>query len=213
MSPIFDFFLGPYQGRELSLIILEATAFFFGIASVVYAKREDILVYPTGLVATVITTYIFSVDRLYGDMMMNFYYSIMSIYGWWNWARRKDDRNPVVQITRTDTREKWIGFGFFLLTMLVTYGVYVAFGAEISPTNYVDIFTSGIFFTAMWYMANKKLENWTLWILGDLITVPLYAYRGWGMFSLQYLIFTVLAVQGYLAWKKNLGNSLQTSSK
>ncbi|NDV15204.1 nicotinamide riboside transporter PnuC [Muricauda sp. TY007] len=211
MNPIFDFFLGPYEDRELSLIILEATAFFFGIASVVYAKREDILVYPTGLVATVITTYIFLVDRLYGDMMMNFYYSIMSIYGWWNWARRRDDRRLVVNITRTNTKEKWIGFGFFLLTMLVTYGVYRMFGAEIEPTNYVDIFTSGIFFTAMWYMANKKLENWTLWILGDLITVPLYAYRGWGMFSLQYLIFTVLAIQGYLAWKKNLGKSPQTS--
>ncbi|MER3319760.1 MAG: nicotinamide riboside transporter PnuC [Allomuricauda sp.] len=211
MNPIFDFFLGPYEDRELSLIILEATAFFFGIASVVYAKKEDILVYPTGLVATVITTYIFFTDRLFGDMMMNFYYSIMSVYGWWNWARRKNDREFVVHITRTNIKEKWVGFGFFLLTMLVTYGVYRVFGAEIGPTNYVDIFTSGIFFTAMWYMANKKLENWTLWILGDLITVPLYAYRGWGMFSLQYLIFTVLAIQGYIAWKKNLGNSLQTS--
>ncbi|MFT0714276.1 nicotinamide riboside transporter PnuC [Flagellimonas lutimaris] len=211
MNPIFDFFLGPYEDRELSLIILEATAFFFGIASVVYAKKEDILVYPTGLVATVITTYIFFTDRLFGDMMMNFYYSIMSIYGWWNWARRKNDREFVVHITRTNIKEKWIGFGFFLLTMLVTYGVYRVFGAKIGPTNYVDIFTSGIFFTAMWYMANKKLENWTLWILGDLITVPLYGYRGWGMFSLQYLIFTVLAIQGYIAWKKNLSNSLQTS--
>ena len=211
MNPIFDFFLGPYEDRELSLIILEATAFFFGIASVVYAKKEDILVYPMGLVATVITTYIFFTDRLFGDMMMNFYYSIMSIYGWWNWARRKNDREFVVHITRTNIKEKWIGFGFFLLTMLVTYGVYRVFGAKIGPTNYVDIFTSGIFFTAMWYMANKKLENWTLWILGDLITVPLYAYRGWGMFSLQYLIFTVLAIQGYIAWKKNLSNSLQTS--
>ena len=211
MNPIFDFFLGPYEDRELSLIILEATAFFFGIASVVYAKKEDILVYPTGLVATVITTYIFFTDRLFGDMMMNFYYSIMSIYGWWNWARRKNDREFVVHITRTNIKEKWIGFGFFLLTMLVTYGVYRVFGAKIGPTNYVDIFTSGIFFTAMWYMANKKLENWTLWILGDLITVPLYAYRGWGMFSLQYLIFTVLAIQGYLAWKKNLAKSPQTS--
>ncbi len=60
-------------------------------------------------------------------------------------------------------------------------------------------------------MANKKLENWTLWILADVITVPLYAYRGWGMLSFQYLIFTVLAIQGYLAWKKDLDNSLQTS--
>ncbi|MFD2099870.1 nicotinamide riboside transporter PnuC [Flagellimonas iocasae] len=213
MNPIFDFFLGPYEDREMSLVILEATAFFFGIASVVYAKREDIMVYPTGLVATAITTYIFFVDRLLGDMMMNFYFSIMSIYGWWNWARRKNNREFVVKISRTDKREKWIGFGLFLLTLLVTFGVYKAFGAEIKPTNYVDILTSGIFFTGMWYMANKKLENWTLWIIGDIITVPLYAYRGWGMFSLQYLIFTVLAIQGYLAWKKDLDKTLQISSK
>lgn len=213
MNPIFDFFLGPYEDRELSLIILEATAFFFGIASVVYAKREDIMVYPTGLVATAITTYIFFVDRLLGDMMMNFYFSIMSIYGWWNWARRKNNREFVVKISRTNTKEKWIGFGLFLLTLLITFGVYQAFGAEIKATNYVDILTSGIFFTGMWYMANKKLENWTLWIIGDIITVPLYAYRGWGMFSLQYLIFTILAIQGYLAWKKDLDKTLQTSSK
>ncbi len=211
MSPIFEFFLGPYEDRELSLIILEATAFFFGIASVIYAKKEDIMVYPTGLVATAITTYIFFLDRLLGDMMMNFYFSLMSIYGWWNWARRKQNRELVVNISRTTAREKWIGLGFFLATILITYGVYRAFGATIETTNYIDIFTSGIFFTAMWYMANKKLENWTLWILGDLITVPLYAYRGWGMFSLQYLIFTILAIQGYLAWKKSLVKSPQTS--
>lgn len=213
MNPIFDFFLGPYEDREFSLIILEATAFFFGIASVIYAKREDIMVYPTGLVGTAITSYIFFVDSLFGDMMLNFYFSIMSIYGWWNWARRKENRDPVVLITRTDTKEKWVGLGLFVLTMLVTYAVYVLFGAEIKASNYVDIVTSGIFFTAMWYMANKKLESWTLWIIGDLITVPLYAHRGWGMFSLQYLIFTVLSIQGYLTWKKHLGKSPQTSSK
>ena len=88
--------------------------------------------------------------------------------------------------------------------MIVTYSVYVYFGSEIKTENYLDIFTSGIFFTAMWFMANKKLENWTLWIIADLITVPLYAYRGLGMLSLQYLIFTILAIQGYHAWKKTL---------
>lgn len=213
MDQIFDFFLGPYRQRELSLIILEATAFFFGIASVAYAKKEDIMVYPTGLLGTAITAYIFFVDRLLGDMMLNFYFSMVSIYGWWNWSRRGENRGAVVVIGRTDAREKWIGLGLFVMTMALTYGVYRAFGAEIQGSNYVDILTSGIFFTAMWYMANKKLENWTLWIIGDLITVPLYAYRGWGMFSLQYLIFTVLSIQGYIAWKKSLANSLQTSSK
>ena len=172
----------------------------------VYAKRRDILVYPTGLVATVITVYIFLQDELLGDMMMNFYYSAMSIYGWWNWSRRKDD-TLVVQVSRTNSREKWIGVGLCILTMAITYGVYTLSGTAIGTSNYIDIFTSGLFFTAMWYMATKKIENWTLWIIADVISVPLYAYRGWGMLALQYLIFTFLAIQGYNAWKKYLNNS------
>ncbi len=210
MSPIFDFFLDPYRDRAAHLIVLEAIAFLFGIASVVYAKREHIWVYPTGLIATLITMYIFLQDELLGDMMLNLYYSIMSVYGWWNWARRKAGKR-VVRITRTSTAEKWIGLGLFLFTTAFTYFIYRVFGTEMDWTNYVDMFTSGVFFTAMWYMATKKLENWTLWILADVITVPLYAYRGWGMLSLQYLIFTILAVQGYFAWRKLLDKVPQTS--
>jgi len=210
MSPIFDFFLDPYYARATHLIVLEAIALFFGIASVVYAKRRDILVYPTGLVATIITVYIFLQDELMGDMMINFYYSVMSLYGWWNWSRKKEGA-LVVPVSRTNTKEKWIGFGMFLVTMVVTYAVYKGYGTEIGPSNYIDIVSSGIFFTAMWFMANKKLENWTLWIIADIITVPLYAYRGWGMLSLQYFIFTILAVQGYLEWKKHLNKSVQTA--
>ena len=210
MSPIFDFLFDPYRDREGYLILLEAIAFVFGIASVVYAKRENILVYPTGLIATIITMYIFFQDRLLGDMMINLYYSLMSVYGWWNWSRRKEG-DVVVHISRTNPREKALGFLMFLATAGLNYGVYRLFGTEIGPTNYVDILTSGIFFTAMWYMATKKLENWTLWIVADVITVPLYAYRGWGMLSLQYLIFTILAIQGYIAWKKLLDRNLQTS--
>ncbi|SDR82275.1 nicotinamide mononucleotide transporter [Formosa sp. Hel1_31_208] len=206
MNHIFEFFFETYQNRATHLIVLEAIAFFFGIASVIYAKRENILVYPIGLVATVITVYIFLHDELMGDMMMNFYYSVMSIYGWWNWSRKKDN-TYVVPISRTNNKEKWIGFGMFLLTMLITYFIYKGYGTAIDSSNYIDIFTSGIFFTAMWFMANKKLENWTLWIIADIITVPLYAYRGWGMLSLQYLIFTIVAIQGYLAWKKSLNKS------
>ncbi|BAO75867.1 ribosyl nicotinamide transporter, PnuC-like [Winogradskyella sp. PG-2] len=134
----------------------------------------------------------------------------MSIYGWWNWSRKKGSKY-VVPISRTNTRDKLIGFGMFVATMVVTYIVYKAYGTEINSSNYIDIFTSGVFFTAMWFMANKKLENWTLWIFADIITVPLYAYRGWGMLSLQYLIFTILAIQGYYAWKKSLNNNQVTA--
>jgi nicotinamide mononucleotide transporter len=209
MNQIFDFFLSSYQGKPDYIIILEAIVFVTGIASVWFAKRENILVYPTGLVATVITVYLFYRDDLLGDMMMNFYWSAMSIYGWWNWSRKQDDKT-VVQISRTTSKEKSIGIWLFLGTMLVNYGVYKLFDVAIESSNYIDIFTSGVFFTAMWYMALKKIENWTLWIIANLITIPLYAYRGWGMLSLQYVIFTIIAIQAYFAWKKSLNNNLQT---
>lgn len=209
MSQIFDFFLDAYRGKETYIIILEGIVFVTGILSVWYAKKENILVYPTGLIATLITVYLFFRDGLLGDMMMNFYWSAMSIYGWWNWSRKKDDKK-VVQISRTTKKEKLIGIGLFLITMVINYTVYKVFGYEIEPSNYIDIFTSGLFFTAMWYMALKKLENWTLWIIANLITIPLYAYRGWGMLSLQYIIFTILAIQAHVAWKKNLNKSPQT---
>ncbi|WP_047416957.1 nicotinamide riboside transporter PnuC [Cellulophaga sp. Hel_I_12] len=209
MYPIFDFFLEAYQDSPTYVIILEVLVFFFGIASVVYAKKENILVYPTGLIATIITVYLLYKAGYFGDMMMNFYYSIMSIYGWYNWSRKKGD-TVLVPISRTSGKEKIIGVILGLATMIVTYLVYQAFNSEIKLENYIDIFTSGLFFTAMWFMATKKLENWTLWIIADIITVPLYAYRGLGILSLQYLIFTILAIQGYLAWKKSLNKSIQT---
>ncbi len=210
MTEIINFFIDVYKEAPTYLIILEAIAFVLGIMSVWYAKKANILVYPTGIICTIITVYILYVSEFFGDMMMNFYYSVMSIYGWWNWSRKKDDKF-VVPISRTNQKEKIIGIMLFVITMIVTYMVYKAYDYDLQIANYIDVITSGIFFTAMWYMANKKLENWTLWIIADVITIPLYAYRGLGMLSLQYLVFTILAIQGYIEWKKNLNNNLQTA--
>ncbi len=209
MNDILNFFIDSYRGTPTYLIVLEAIAFVFGILSVYYAKLANIWVYPTGIICTAITVYLLNVSQYYGDMVMNLYYTIMSIYGWWNWSRKKNNK-LILSISRTNLKEKVIGFLFFILTMCITYLVYKGYGYELKMPNYIDIFTSGVFFTAMWYMANKKLENWTLWILADIITIPLYAYRGLGMLSLQYLIFTILAIQGYIEWKKSLNNNRQT---
>ena len=204
---MIDFFLNAYENKSGLEILLEFIAFIFGIASVWLAKKENIWVYPTGLVSTVITVYILFQAKYFGDMTMNFYYSIMSIYGWIMW--QKTQYQPELEITRTNSKEKIIGLGMFFLTMIITYLVYKFFDYKLEIPNYIDIFTSGIFFTAMWYMALKKIENWTLWIIGDCIAVPLFAYRGLGMLSLQYLIFTILAISAYLEWKKTLNNNQQ----
>ena len=205
---MIDFFLDAYKGKTTLDIVLEGIVFFFGIISVYYAKKENILVYPTGIIATVLTVYLLYTAGYFADMSINIYFSVMSIYGWINWSRKKEGK-PAIHISRTTTREKIIGILLFFLTIVVTYIVYHLFGQEIKPENYIDIFTSGIFFTGMWYMAMKKIENWTLWIIGDLIAIPLYGYRGLGMLSVQYVIFTILAILAYLEWRKILNNNQQ----
>jgi nicotinamide mononucleotide transporter len=203
MVELYDFFLEAYSTYSKLDIGLEFLAFSFGIISVIYAKKENILVYPTGIICTVITVYILYKAQYFGDMMMNIYYSLMSIYGWWNWSRIENDKY-LLKITRFSKNDLGLTVFLFLLTVTITYAVYRFNLTEIKIPNYIDMFTSGLFFTAMWLMANKKLESWIFWIIGDIITVPLYAYRGLGMLSLQYIIFTILAIQGYIEWKKHL---------
>ena len=173
------------------------------------AKQENIWVFATGLISTTIIVYLLYQAQYYGDMTININYSLMSIYGWIMWSKKS--QLPDIKISRTKKSDRQIGFCLFLLTLMITYLVYKFFDYTLAIPNYIDIFTSGIFFTAMWYMALKKIESWTLWIIGDLIAVPLFAYRGLFMLALQYLIFTILAIYAYLQWKKILDNKLHRS--
>ena len=198
---MIEFFLAPYQDKNSLDIIIEIIVFFFGIISVWYAKKENILVFPTGLIATILSTYLLYKVGYFADMTINAYFSIMSIYGWVNWSKTKNDV-AVYQISRTNQKQKIIGVILFLVTIVVMYGVYQLFDQPILKENYIDMFTSGLFFTGMWFMAIKKIENWTLWIIADLISIPLYGYRGLGILSLQFLIFTILAVMAYIEWHK-----------
>ena len=200
---LIDFFTDAYRDTSWFVISLEMIAFVFGIASVYYAKKENILVYPTGLIATCITVFLLYRAGYFGDMVVNFYYSVMSIYGWYIWSRPTVN-NGVLPISRTSKREKLIGLMLFIVTIVVIFVVYRIFAQAIEVENYIDVFTSGVFFTAMYFMALKKIENWTLWIVADIISIPLYAYRGLGILSLQFLIFTIMAVQAYIEWKKTL---------
>lgn len=203
-----EFLFSQYKDALLLQIILETLTFLFGIISVYFAKKENIWVYPTGLIATVISVYLLYKAEYFGDMTVNFYFSIMSIYGWYIWLKKTPDDKPL-PISRTNFKEKIVGIVLFFVTMVIIYVIYKIFDYDIEFINYCDIVTSGLFFTAMWYMALKKIENWTLWIIGDLIAVPLYWYKGLGILALEYVIFTILAVLAYIEWKKILDNNLQ----
>jgi nicotinamide mononucleotide transporter len=229
MNNILDFFLEPYYQVSFFHIFLEFIAAFFGVISVLYARKENILVFPTGIISTAIYVYLLSQWSLYGDLIINIYYTIMSLYGWYMWSKIIDDQDHCLSISRTNTVDKLKAIGIFVFTsvfVLLVYRYYNVIPSELGFTDsisfawshitsgelekfriatpYLDTFTTGIFFSAMWLMANKKLENWTLWIIGDLVSIPLYFVKGYGFTGIQYTIFLFLAIMGYLEWRKQL---------
>lgn len=206
MSHIFDWIFAQYQDTETYLIVLELIAVFFGFLSVWYAKKENILVFPTGIISTGIFVYILWLFGLLGDMLINAYYFIMSIVGWYYWTR-KVDKNHFIPITTCSAKEQNWGTLLFVGTLIFVGFVYLVFDKFNSWTAYVDTITTAIFFVGMWLMAKKKLENWIFWIIGDIISVPLYLYKGLVFSSLQYFLFTIIAIYGYMEWKKNLDKS------
>ena len=208
MNQIFEFFLAPYRTASSLNILLEILAVVFGIASVWYAKKESIWVYPTGIISTMIYVYICYQFSLYGDLIINIYYTAMSIFGWYLWTRTIENHH--LEISRTSKKDKIKAVGIFLSTAFFVIVVYIYFDRFDRLTDYFDTFTTGVFFAAMWLMANKKIEHWTLWILGNLVSVPLYFIKGLGFSGLQFTIFLILAYQGYIAWRKNLDSNQQT---
>ena len=212
MSHIFDWIFAQYDNTPAYLISLELIGVVFGFLSVWYAKRENILVFPTGIISTGIFVYILLVFGLLGDMLINAYYFAMSVYGWYVWTRKVDDTH-FIPITRTNVKEKQWSVLLFAGTLLFVVLVYLFFDKFNTWTAYVDTVTTAIFFVGMWLMARKKLENWTFWIIGDVISVPLYLYKGLIFTSFQYLLFTLIAIFGYLEWKRNLNKSPQTLLK
>ena len=205
---MLDFIFEQYKNYPTYEIVLELTAILFGLLSVWYAKKDNIWVFPTGIINTAIYVYLLWKWSLLGDMMINFYYVIMSIYGWYHWTRKKDD---VVEfpISRMTLYEKKLSIIIFLATVAFVLVIYIIFDKFTHWTSYVDTFVTGIFFVGMWLMARRKIENWILWIIGDIISIPMYFVKGYSFTSIQYLIFTIIAIFGYLEWKKSLNKNLQ----
>ena len=204
-----NFLFEQYSKSQTIDIILEITAVIFGLLSVWYSKNNNILVFPTGMISTSIFIYLLYKWVLLGDMLINAYYFIMSIYGWYIWTRKKNDIET--PITTVSSNEKKIGLIIFLSSLVFVYLVYVYFDKWGTITSYIDNLTTAIFFVGMWLMAKRKIENWIFWIIADIISIPLYFHKGFTFTSLQYFIFTFIAIAGYYSWKNILNKSKQAA--
>jgi nicotinamide mononucleotide transporter len=184
---------------------VEGVAVIAGIVSVWYSKKENILVYPTGLVNTIFYIYLSYKGHLLGEASVNLYYTIMSLYGWYLWTRKKEDlQTPALQITISNKKE-WLQqivffASFYILIFVSLKFAKAAFAPEAIP--WADAFASATAYTGMWLMAKKKVESWIWWILTNIASIPLYFIKGYAFTSVQFIVLLILAFAGLLSWRR-----------
>ncbi|HUR10246.1 MAG TPA: nicotinamide riboside transporter PnuC [Flavitalea sp.] len=199
-SEVYEHFV--YQINHTPL--LEYVAVVFGIVSVLYSRKENVLVYPTGLINTSLYTYFcFAWWGLYAEASLNFYYTVMSLYGWYVWTRKNTHSGKTALAITASNKNDWVrALVFFFFSWVALFFILKQFTRSTVPLG--DSFASATAYTGMWLMTRKKLENWIWWILTNLASIPLYFYKGAPLTSFQYIVFLVLAILGYISWKRKL---------
>ena len=175
-------------------------AVILGVAEVLLAKANNIWLYPAGIISTVLSVYILIIAGLYAESLLNGYYIVMSIYGWWYWIKKKNE--TAVKITACTSKD-WIitggitGIGFIILAFLLkTYTP--------STVPYWDAWVSATAWAGMWLLSKRKIENWVLLNISNLFAIPLLLYKQLPMFALLTIILFIVAIFGYFEWRKIL---------
>ena len=207
----------------LLMTIPEIIAVITGILSVWYAKKESILVYPIGIISVLLYVYICLEVKLYADAGINFYYFVVSLYGWYYWKHGgggKEIDSGLLNSAESPAvkEEAEIVYNKLSVNLLYLFAAFLLGGIigflldsyTDSVVPYWDGITTALFFVAMILMAQKKIENWIFWIMGNAICIPLFFSKGLCLSSFQYCIFTILAFAGFISWYRKLQNKIVT---
>lgn len=200
LADIIQQFLDGMQRTTL----LEYVAVVAGIASVWFSRLENIWVYPTGIVNTIIYIFLSLQYHLIGEASVNLYYTIMSIYGWILWTKKNEQQQLVVNIRYSDRREWMQQLAFFTTFYFVIFAALRWLKKDFAPEAipWADALASAAAYTGMWLMAKKKVESWYWWIITNIASIPLYFVKHLVFTSVYYLVLLALAIAGLIEWKK-----------
>ena len=222
MNDFIDYIFAPYKTYSTLNILLETIATLFGIISVYYTYKRNIWVYPTTIISTFIFIYLFFNWGLYGETIINVYYTSMAIYGWILWQKNLEADHKHVDVSWATKKEYLYATLLFALSFIFILTIYyfrpvIQNGFDFSFINqcklhyskidFVDASTTAIFLIGMWMMARRKIDNWYFWIIGDLIMIPLMIYKGAVITSVQYIVLLILSFIGLIDWIKSAKNS------
>ena len=185
---------------------VEYIAVFAGIISVWYSRKENILVYPIGLINTIFYIYLSYKQGLLGEASVNIYYTIMSIYGWYMWSRRDAQKQVVLHISKSSSKEWMQQLAFFVLFYISIFAAltFLKRDFSIATIPWADALASASAYTGMWLMTKKKLESWIWWIVTNIASIPLYFVKTYVFTSVYYVVLLGLAIAGLIEWNKRL---------
>ncbi|GAB1463568.1 nicotinamide riboside transporter PnuC [Pedobacter sp.] len=178
---------------------LEWFAVAFGVTEVLLAKRNNILLYPAGIIGVVLGLYLKLNAKLYAESLLSMYYLVMSVYGWIIWSKRKA-RKEVVQVSWTTRQDMQIALAIAIGGYFILYYALVNFTNSDVPI--LDAFVSSVAWAGMWLLARRKIENWIFLNISNIVAIPLLWHKDLVLFSLLTAFFFIVAIFGYFDWKK-----------
>jgi nicotinamide mononucleotide transporter len=202
MESIWQQFIEGLQYTSLP----EFIAVIAGIASVWFSRKENILVYPVGLVNTIIYIWLSFKGDLLGEASVNFYYTVMSIYGWIVWSKKDKEHHPVVHITFSNRKWWEYQLSFFAIIYIIIFLLLTYLKKDFAPDAipWADAFASATAFTGMWLMTKKKVESWYWWIATNIASIPLYFVKHYVFTSVYYLVLLFMAIWGLIEWRNKV---------
>jgi nicotinamide mononucleotide transporter len=193
----------------ISARAVEIAAVLFSLAYLYFSIRQQILLWPMGIISAVLYMAVFYQSKFYADMGLNGYYLVVSVYGWIHW-RRAGKEGAVLPVSRI-TAPTAVVLGLLTLAGFLGIG-WILDRFTDSPIPYWDALTTAASFAATWMLARKILEHWIVWIFADAISIGLYLYRGLYPTLVLFAVYTTMAIIGYLEWKKTISKENSTAA-
>ncbi|MFO8129850.1 MAG: nicotinamide riboside transporter PnuC [Bacteroidales bacterium] len=182
---------------------IEIIAATLGLIAIYLQIKQKIWYWPVSIVLVSLYILVYIEAKLYADMSLQVYYLVISFYGWYHWVfGKKHSGQDKVMVTKSSRK-------LMLILFFVSMGLFILISQFLvsytdSDLPYWDAFTTSLSFVATWMLARKILENWLVWIVVDAVSVGIYIYKGLYPTTVLFLVLTILAMVGYVAWKKDL---------
>jgi len=191
----------------LSSHYIEIVGTILSILYVFLSIKQNIWLWPTGIISSLFYCYIFFDSKIYADMSLQVYYVVVSIYGWYFWIKKTNVNNE------TKLNPQKISYNMAIILLLTT-GILFLIISQIlinftdSVIPYLDAFTTSASFIATWMLVKKYIEHWFIWIVVDTLSSGIYFYKELYFTVFLYIVYSLMAIVGYIEWKKSLKNEL-----